>query len=182
MGLKSYYSDFVDGNYWAGLGLLARKTAPVGKNIKDSDTSETSVIVPILWARVTFAQPIALPCGRLNINYTDRNAHGCSKCVAVIKSISECVHMASPGLMSAAWWKWLSKFFIHELDARSYSLFLVVCKIITEQYTTVYKKLNPLKFKLSASYCINLTALNASNEWSAKTRGLVDMGIIWRDC
>ena len=27
----------------------------------------------------------------------------------------------------------------------------------------VKKKLYPLKFKLSASYCINLTALNASN-------------------
>ena len=29
--------------------------------------------------------------------------------------------------------------------------------------TVRIKKFNPLKFKLSASYCINLTALNASN-------------------
>ena len=28
---------------------------------------------------------------------------------------------------------------------------------------SVYQKLYPLKFELSASYCINLTALNASN-------------------
>ena len=30
-------------------------------------------------------------------------------------------------------------------------------------YSVYKKKLYPLKFKLSASYCINLTALNASN-------------------
>ena len=32
-----------------------------------------------------------------------------------------------------------------------------------ELYSVYQKKLYPLKFKLSASYCINLTALNASN-------------------
>ena len=39
----------------------------------------------------------------------------------------------------------------------------------------VSKTTLPLKFKLSASYCVNLTALNASNKWSAKTQGFVQM-------
>ena len=42
-------------------------------------------------------------------------------------------------------------------------------------YSVYKKKLYPLKFKLSASYCVNLTALNASNKISTKTQGLVQM-------
>ena len=46
------------GNYWAGSGLLARKMADVGrKNMKCSDKSETSVIVPILWFRAFLYDP-----------------------------------------------------------------------------------------------------------------------------
>ena len=40
-------------------------------------------------------------------------------------------------------------------------------------YSVYEKKLYPLKFKLSASYCVKLTGLNASNKWSVKTQGLI---------
>ena len=36
------------------------------------------------------------------------------------------------------------------------------------------------KCKPSIGYCSNLSALNSSNEWSAKTQGFLHIGIIWR--
>ena len=48
IGLKSYYSNLMDGNYWAGAGLLARKMAAVKTKTSKVPTGVTSFMVPIL--------------------------------------------------------------------------------------------------------------------------------------
>ena len=57
---------------------------------------------------------------------------------------------------------------VHKDNAERVFFLIWFCSAQTDALIVLYsvyqKKLYPLKFKLPASYCVNLTALNASNK------------------
>ena len=49
IGLQSYYSDLIDGNYWAGSSLLARKMAAAERKTSKVPTGVRLLLISILW-------------------------------------------------------------------------------------------------------------------------------------